>query len=272
MSERTVIVTEGAPKPFAGAPYNQAVRAGRFVFCAGQVGLDPASGTLVEGGVEAQTRRVMQNLAAVLAGGRVGPRPRGQDHDLRGRPRRLRGCERGVRIVLHRRAARALDRAGGRRYPPARGRDRGRSRWRRRRGAPAGRARTIRACPKRFRSGGPGDPLAGVWATVQTAAGETPAYAVGGPVRDLLRGDPHRDADVAVEGDAVAVARRLATAIDGARLTVHSAFGTAVIVAARRRPRRRRRDAQRALPGTRGASAGLTGDDQPRICAGATSP
>ncbi len=85
--------------------------------------------------------------------------------------------------------------------------------------------------PEALQIGGPGDPLAGVWATVQTAAGETPAYAVGGPVRDLLRGDPHRDADVAVEGDAVAVARRVATAIDGARLTVHSAFGTAVIVA-----------------------------------------
>ncbi len=66
MSERTVIVTEGAPKPFAGAPYNQAVRAGGFVFCAGQVGLDPASGKLVDGGVEAQARRAMQNLAAVL--------------------------------------------------------------------------------------------------------------------------------------------------------------------------------------------------------------
>jgi 2-iminobutanoate/2-iminopropanoate deaminase len=66
MSERTVIVTEGAPKPFAGAPYNQAVRAGGFVFCAGQVGFDPASGKLVDGGIEAQARRVMQNLAAVL--------------------------------------------------------------------------------------------------------------------------------------------------------------------------------------------------------------
>ncbi len=66
MSERTVVVTEGAPKPFAGAPYNQAVRAGGFVFCAGQVGIDPASGKLVDGGVEAQARRVMQNLAAVL--------------------------------------------------------------------------------------------------------------------------------------------------------------------------------------------------------------
>ena len=66
MSERTVIVTDGAPRPFAGAPYNQAVKAAGLVFCAGQVGIDPAEGTLVAGGVEAQTRRAMQNLAAVL--------------------------------------------------------------------------------------------------------------------------------------------------------------------------------------------------------------
>lgn len=67
MSERTVIVTEDAPKPFAGAPYNQAVKAGGLVFCAGQVGIDPAAGRLVDGGVEAQARRAMQNLSAVLA-------------------------------------------------------------------------------------------------------------------------------------------------------------------------------------------------------------
>lgn len=66
MSERDVIVTEGAPKPFGGAPYNQAIRAAGLVFCAGQVGLDPASGTLVDGGVEAQARRAMENLTAVL--------------------------------------------------------------------------------------------------------------------------------------------------------------------------------------------------------------
>jgi len=66
MSERDVIVTEGAPKPFGGAPYNQAIRAAGLVFCAGQVGLDPAAGTLVDGGVEAQARRAMENLAAVL--------------------------------------------------------------------------------------------------------------------------------------------------------------------------------------------------------------
>jgi 2-iminobutanoate/2-iminopropanoate deaminase len=66
MSERDVIVTEGAPKPFGGAPYNQAIRAAGLVFCAGQVGLEPASGTLVNGGVEAQARRAMENLSAVL--------------------------------------------------------------------------------------------------------------------------------------------------------------------------------------------------------------
>ena len=74
MSERDVIVTEGAPKPFGGAPYNQAIRAAGLVFCAGQVGLDPAEGTLVDGGVEAQARRAMDNLSAVLeaAGSSIG--------------------------------------------------------------------------------------------------------------------------------------------------------------------------------------------------------
>ncbi len=69
---REVIVAEGAPKPFAGAPYNQAIRAGNFVFCAGQVGLDPDTGALVEGGTEPQTRRVLENVVAVLAGAGLG--------------------------------------------------------------------------------------------------------------------------------------------------------------------------------------------------------
>ncbi len=65
---KAVIVTDGAPRPFKGAPYNQAISAGGFVFCAGQVGADPATGALVEGGVEAQTRRALDNVSAVLAG------------------------------------------------------------------------------------------------------------------------------------------------------------------------------------------------------------
>jgi len=64
-----VIATDGAPRPYAGAPYNQAIRAAGLVFCAGQVGLDPAAGTLVPGGVEAQAQRAMQNLKAVLEAG-----------------------------------------------------------------------------------------------------------------------------------------------------------------------------------------------------------
>jgi 2-iminobutanoate/2-iminopropanoate deaminase len=62
---RTSITAEGAPR--AIGPYSQAVAAGELVFCAGQVGLDPASGRLVPGGVEAETARVLENLAAVLA-------------------------------------------------------------------------------------------------------------------------------------------------------------------------------------------------------------
>ena len=65
---KAVIVTDGAPRPFEGAPYNQAIKAAGFVFCAGQVGADPATGALVEGGVEAQTRRALDNVSAVLAG------------------------------------------------------------------------------------------------------------------------------------------------------------------------------------------------------------
>jgi len=48
-------------------PYSQGVRISGFVFCSGQIGLDPATGTLVEGGVAEQTRRALDNLAAVLA-------------------------------------------------------------------------------------------------------------------------------------------------------------------------------------------------------------
>ena len=62
--ELTPIATEAAPA--AVGPYSQAIRAGGFVFCSGQIALDPATGDLVAGGVLAQTERVLQNLAAVL--------------------------------------------------------------------------------------------------------------------------------------------------------------------------------------------------------------
>ena len=63
-AERKVIVSEGAP-PAIG-PYSQAIQVGDMLFLAGQVGLDPATRTLVEGGVEAETRRAMDNLKAIL--------------------------------------------------------------------------------------------------------------------------------------------------------------------------------------------------------------
>lgn len=53
--------------PAAIGPYSQAMAVGDFVFCSGQIPIDPASGELVEGDVAVQTDRVMHNLAAVLA-------------------------------------------------------------------------------------------------------------------------------------------------------------------------------------------------------------
>ena len=55
----------GAPKPVG--PYSPAVRAEGLLFLAGQVGIDPETGSLVGGGLEAQLRQVLKNLAAVLA-------------------------------------------------------------------------------------------------------------------------------------------------------------------------------------------------------------
>jgi 2-iminobutanoate/2-iminopropanoate deaminase len=59
------VETKGAPA--AIGPYSQAVRMGEWVFCSGQIPLDPVSGQLVGGGIEEQTRRVLENLKEVLA-------------------------------------------------------------------------------------------------------------------------------------------------------------------------------------------------------------
>ena len=53
--------------PAAIGPYSQAIRSGDWVFLSGQIGLDPASGELVDGGAEAQARQVFRNLNAVAA-------------------------------------------------------------------------------------------------------------------------------------------------------------------------------------------------------------
>jgi 2-iminobutanoate/2-iminopropanoate deaminase len=61
------VLTTEAPAPIG--PYNQAIRAGDFLFCSGQIPIDPATGELVTGDIAAQTHRVMQNVRAVLAAG-----------------------------------------------------------------------------------------------------------------------------------------------------------------------------------------------------------
>ena len=63
MSRRPVTTT-GAPA--AIGPYSQGIAIDGLVFCSGQLGLDPATGELVEGGVEAEAERALRNLAAVL--------------------------------------------------------------------------------------------------------------------------------------------------------------------------------------------------------------
>ena len=63
--EKSVIRTEAAPAPFQGAPYNQAIVAGDFVFVAGQVGLAPGAAA-IEGDIAQQTDQALRNLGAIL--------------------------------------------------------------------------------------------------------------------------------------------------------------------------------------------------------------
>lgn len=64
MTIKEVVTSEKAPK--AIGPYSQAIKVNQLVYTSGQLGLDPASGNLVEGGVEAETRQALINLTAVL--------------------------------------------------------------------------------------------------------------------------------------------------------------------------------------------------------------
>ena len=61
---RQAVSSTGAPA--ALGPYSQAIAVDGFVFCSGQIGLDPVTGELVTGGVEAQAERALRNLTAVL--------------------------------------------------------------------------------------------------------------------------------------------------------------------------------------------------------------
>jgi 2-iminobutanoate/2-iminopropanoate deaminase len=61
---KNAVSTTNAPAPLG--PYSQGMVAGGFVFCSAQAGLDPTSGKLIGGGIEAQTERVIKNLQAIL--------------------------------------------------------------------------------------------------------------------------------------------------------------------------------------------------------------
>jgi 2-iminobutanoate/2-iminopropanoate deaminase len=65
------VATSHAPRPIG--PYSQAVISGGLLFCSGQIALDPKSGELVAGDIEAQTDQVLKNLMAVLKEAKMGP-------------------------------------------------------------------------------------------------------------------------------------------------------------------------------------------------------
>jgi 2-iminobutanoate/2-iminopropanoate deaminase len=64
------VSTNKAPKPVG--PYSQGLISGGLLFCSGQIALDPETGALVEGGVDTQTERVLENLVAVLREAKMG--------------------------------------------------------------------------------------------------------------------------------------------------------------------------------------------------------
>ncbi|HEY7706377.1 MAG TPA: RidA family protein [Gaiellaceae bacterium] len=66
MGDKSVVRTEGAPAPFQGAPYSQAIVANGLVFVAGQVGLKPDHTELVGDGIAEQTEQAFDNLQAIL--------------------------------------------------------------------------------------------------------------------------------------------------------------------------------------------------------------
>lgn len=64
MSEKIIIPSEGAPAPIG--PYSQAVMAGNTLYISGQIPLDPSTGLIVVGNIEAETKQVMDNIGAIL--------------------------------------------------------------------------------------------------------------------------------------------------------------------------------------------------------------
>jgi 2-iminobutanoate/2-iminopropanoate deaminase len=69
--DKKALLTDKAPQPIG--PYSQAIQAGNFLFVAGQVPIDPATGQLIQGDIAAQTRRTMDNVMAILGNAGLGP-------------------------------------------------------------------------------------------------------------------------------------------------------------------------------------------------------
>lgn len=65
------VTTANAPRPIG--PYSQAVIAGGFLFLSGQIAIDPATGEVVAGEIEAQTEQVLKNIVAILKEAKMGP-------------------------------------------------------------------------------------------------------------------------------------------------------------------------------------------------------
>ena len=66
MTQKSAVLTEGAPAPFQGAPYSQAIKVGDLVFVSGQLALRPDHADIVGETIEEQTEQVFANLRAIL--------------------------------------------------------------------------------------------------------------------------------------------------------------------------------------------------------------
>ncbi len=67
MVEKAIIHTENAPKPIG--PYSAGVAFGNLIFTAGQLGIDPKTGEIVQGGIQAETRQALENIKNLLEAG-----------------------------------------------------------------------------------------------------------------------------------------------------------------------------------------------------------
>lgn len=61
---RVTIISEDAPRPIG--PYSQAVKCDNLIFVSGQIGIDPLTGELTKGGIKEETKRVLENIKAIL--------------------------------------------------------------------------------------------------------------------------------------------------------------------------------------------------------------